>query len=112
MASDAATFFEQVLPKLATAARDRLERLEGHVKPGAIAFEIDGSGWTFTFGASEPVSTGLSPDADLILRFTGSAFRSYVSGWLDIVDAVAKGELKIEGDLILERQFSRLVLVH
>ncbi len=85
-------FFTRELPFMAA---QNINELFAH--EGAVAFDIDGEQWSFTFSSHEPVNRGLAPDAGLTLHFSKPAFLSFVEGTLDVVDAVANRQVTAQG---------------
>lgn len=90
-------WFDRTLPALLISRFDDFLAVSG-----AISFKVGDGAWTLNFGDVEnPVSEGAIPDADLRLKFTQSAFEQFITGTLDPVAAIGKGDIKASGDLEL-----------
>ncbi len=104
--ADVNTWFEKTLPSMLVARFDDFLALSG-----SIAFDIDGDGWTLTFGQLEaPVRHELDEAAELELRFTAPAFQAFCDGTLDAPAAIATGQVTAVGDLELLSALATLML--
>lgn len=99
-------WFDRTLPALLISRFDDFLAVSG-----AISFKVGDGAWTLNFGDVEnPVSEGAIPDADLRLKFTPSAFEQFITGTLDPVAAIGKGDIKASGDLELLATLATLMM--
>lgn len=103
-ASLAHDFFFRRVPHRLAADPQALFTAEGR-----IAFQVGAESFVFTFASDEPVKTGGDRHAELQLRFTEPAFQGFVEGTLDVVKAVADGEVRARGEVLLLERFGRLL---
>lgn len=90
-------WFDRTLPALLISRFDDFLAVSG-----AISFKVGDGAWTLNFGDVEnPVSEGAIPNADLRLKFTQPAFEQFITGTLDPVAAIGKGDIKASGDFEL-----------
>jgi hypothetical protein len=91
---DAKRFFETALPQMLVKHLDTFLLTQG-----SISFSIrDAGSWTLRWGDIEaPISAVFSGDADLKLWLSAEAWQAWMEGTLDPFDAIASGEIVMEG---------------
>lgn len=99
-------FFMAVLPQHVSSNVEKFAALAG-----SIAFYVRGQGkWTVRLGDLEsPVVEGMAEDADLSLWFAADAFAGFVDGKLDAAQAIAKDQVRFDGDVNLLEKFGFLL---